>query len=332
MRRALVTGGTGFVGAAVVDRLLAEGWHVALLVRDESRVAARHRAHVEVCRGDLAAPLPSLPAAEVIIHAAADMNFDHGLAKMRAVTIGGTVRLLEAARRAEVAPRFVHVSSQAVYGLDVHHHDADEATPLRPSPHAYCEAKRFAEDAVRDAGQAGLPVAIVRPGFIYGPGDQQALPPVVDALRRRQLRAHLGDGGFDTGCLHVENCAEGILLAATHPAAVGEAFNLGDGRVLTIQKLVADLAAALGVPPPAGAVPLGLARAAGHVVAGAWRVLGLPGRAPLSPFLVAMLTRNSGFSIEKARRVLGYVPARQWEESLPETLAWCEQALRRKPA
>jgi 2-alkyl-3-oxoalkanoate reductase len=95
--------------------------------------------------------------------------------------------------------------------------------------------------------------------------------------------------------------------------------------VLTIHELIGSLSGALGVAPPRGNMPFGLAMALGAVVEMGWRVLRRPGPPPLSPFIVAMLHRNSGFSIEKARRELGYVPLRQWEESLAEMLAWCQE-------
>jgi nucleoside-diphosphate-sugar epimerase len=102
-------------------------------------------------------------------------------------------------------------------------------------------------------------------------------------------------------------------------------YNLGDGRELTIRAMIASLCEAAGIPAPAGNVPYPVAVGLGYVIEGVWRTFKLAGPAPLTPFLAAMLHRNSGFSIEKARRELGYEPRRQWEESLGETLAWCEE-------
>lgn len=328
MSHVIVTGGTGFVGGHVVDRFLAADWRVTLLVRDPARIADRHRGRVEALRGDLAQDLPPLPPAEALVHAAADLDFGHDTREMSPVNVAGTERMLAAARALATPPRFVHVSSQAVYGFDRHYTDADETTPMRLSPYAYCETKRQAEEAVWRAGASGLPVAVLRPGFVYGPGDTRTLPPVLELLKKRQLSAHIDGGRFDTGCVHAENCAQGIFLAAVRDEAVGEAFNLGDGRVLTIRQLIDDLAGRIGVPAPTGNLPYGLAMVAGHLVEGAWRLFRRPGTPPLSPFLVALLHRNSGFSIEKARARLGYAPRRQWEESLDETFAWCEQVAR----
>lgn len=324
MSHALVTGGTGFVGGAVVDRLLADGWEVTLLVRDPARVQARHQGRVSLVTGDIGQALPALPAHDATIHCAADLHFGHTLAQMRVATVDGTRRLVEAARSAGTR-RFVHVSSQAVYGFDRHYRDADETTPMRPSPYPYCESKRLAEEVVWQASREGMAVTVLRPGFVYGRGDRKSLPPAVKLLLQGQLKAHIDHGEFDTGPLHVENCAAGIVLAASRPEAIGEAFNLGDGRVLTIRALVDSICAALSIPAPTGNFPYPLAWGAGFVVEGVWRLLRLSSEPPLSPFLVSMLHRNSGFSIEKARRLLGYEPHRQWEESLEETLAWCRE-------
>ncbi|HEY9720927.1 MAG TPA: NAD-dependent epimerase/dehydratase family protein [Oscillatoriaceae cyanobacterium] len=324
MPHALVTGGTGFIGQHLVDRLIAEDWRVTLLVRDPARVLPRHANRVETLVADLTQSLPPLAAADVLFHCAADMELGHSTGRMSRVTVDGTANLLVAAKQARVG-RFVHVSSQAVYGFDRHYYDADESTPMRSSPFAYCETKRRAEVAVWNAHREGLPVAVLRPGFVYGPGDRRTLPPVVKMLRTGQLKAHIDWGEFDTGCLHVENCVEGIYLAGVRPEAIGRAYNLGDGRMLTIRELTDTLCAEIGVIAPNKNLPFPLALALGAIVETGWKALFLPGNPPMSAFLVSMLHRNSGFSIARARRELGYVPRRQWEESLPETVQWCEE-------
>lgn len=322
MTHALVTGGTGFIGGCLVDRLLAEGWRVTLLARDPGRMQARHAGLVSVLAGDLREALPPFPPLDLVVHCAADMNVSHSLAQMATTTVAGTERVLDAARQAGVG-RFVHVSSQAVYGFDRHYHDADESTPLRPSPYAYCESKRLAELAVWQARERGLPVTVVRPGFVYGVGEMNTFPPVLKALKAGQISAYIDGGEFDTGCVHVENCVDGIFRAATVPQAVGEAYHLGDGRVLTIKQMVESVCSRLDLTPPSRRLPFGLAMALATGVAAVWRLGRLPGMPPMSPFVVAMLRRNSGFSIEKARDHLGYEPRRQWEEGLDEVLAWC---------
>lgn len=323
--KALITGGTGFIGGALSDRLLADGWDVTLLVRDPARVHARHQGRVETLVGDLARELPALAHVDVVFHCAADMQMGHTMKEMMPVTVAGTQRLVEAARKAQVG-RFVHVSSQAVYGFDRHYYDADESTPMRPSPYPYCETKRLAEQAVWEAHYVGLPVVVVRPGFVYGPGDRNTLPPVVKAIREGKLTAHVDWGEFDTGCVHIENLVEGLVLAGTRPEAVGQVYNMGDGRILTIRQLTDSLCQRLGIAAPRKNMPYPLAMVLGAIVEGAWRLLRLDGPPPLSPFLVAMIRRNSGFSIAKARRELGYKPRRQWEESLPELAEYLKEA------
>lgn len=327
MSRALVSGATGFVGGALVDRLLAEGWEVTAIARDASRLATHHQGKIAVVQGDLTRSLPLMPIVDVVFHCAADMDMFASRRAMARTTVDGTFRMIEVARQAR-AKRFVHVSSQAVYGFDRHYYDADERTPMRKSPWPYCETKRQAEMHVWDAARAGLEVVVVRPGFIYGPGDRRTLPPVVKALKAGQLKAHIDWGEFDAGPLHIENCAQGLYLAGTRPEAANQTYNLGDGRMLTIRQLTDDLCGRLGIAAPEKNLPYGMAMALGAAVELGWKALFLPGNPPMSPFLVAMLRRNSGFSIEKARRELGYVPRRQWEESLPETIAWCEHAER----
>lgn len=324
--RAVVTGATGFIGARLVDRLLAEGHEVLAVTRDPARLHEAHRGRVVPLVADLAHEAPSLPeGVEAVFHAAADMRMAAPLKAVRQTTVDGTYRMLEAAQRARVG-RFVHVSSQAVYGFDRHYHDADESTPMRPSPHAYCESKRLAEVAVWEAARAGLSVTVLRPGFVYGPGDRATLPPVAAMLASGQLTHLVSWGEFDTGCLHVDNLVSGLLLAARTPAAAGQAYHLGDGRILTIRQLVDGLCRELGIAPPRRSLPHGLVRALGAACEAAWWAGRLRGDPPLTRFLADLVCRNSGFSIAKARKQLGYVPERQWEEALPETAAWCRTA------
>jgi nucleoside-diphosphate-sugar epimerase len=186
--------------------------------------------------------------------------------------------------------------------------------------------------AVWSEARLGLPVTVVRPGFVYGPGDRTTLLPVIKALKAGQLKAHIDWGEFDTGCLHVENCVEGIFLAGTRPEAAGQAYNLGDGRVLTIRELADSLCKKIGVPAPDANVPYPVAMVMGVAVEAVWRVLGRKEPPPMSSFLVAMLHRNSGFSIRKAARELGYLPRRQWEESLDELVSWVDSAIAQEEA
>jgi len=324
MTQALVTGATGFIGGRLVDRLLVEGWDVTVLARNPDRLHPRHLGRVSVLKADLAATLPALPEVAVLFHCAADMDFGRSTSQMGRTTIGGTQKLLAAARDAGVG-RFVHLSSQAVYGFDRHYEGADEETPMRASPWPYCETKRLAEEAVWEAGREGLEVVVLRPGFVYGPGDLKTIPPVLKAIKAGQIKAHIDHGAFDTGCVHVDNCVDGMLRAAMTAQAAGQVYHLGDGRVLTIKQMVDSVCGKVGIKAPSANMPYALAMALGSVVETGWKVFRQAGPAPMSPFTVAMLRRNSGFSIEKARRELGYQPVRQWEESLDELIAWCEE-------
>lgn len=193
--RVLVTGATGFVGAAVSHRFLAAGYRVRTLVRDEARAGGLRGAGMEVVSGDLAAPETldaALDGCTHLVHAAADYRLfvpgDPG--PMYRVNVDGTVALLRAARAAGIE-RAVYTSSVAVLGHRSDGQPADESVEgrLEAMVGHYKRSKFLAEQAVRRmAAETGLPVVIVNPSTPVGPGDVKPTPTgrmVRDAVRGR---------------------------------------------------------------------------------------------------------------------------------------------------
>ena len=255
---ALVTGGAGFVGAELVEQLVAEGWHVTVL----DDLSTGRRAHLadlpaDRCRlvvGDvrergLVARL--VRDAPVVFHLAC-LGVRHSLAEPREnadVNAGGTLALLEAARAAGVT-RIVHVSSSEVYGSAVRE-PMDEDHPTAPTT-VYGAAKLAGEAYARAFHTSfGLPVAIVRPFNAYGPRAHheglagEVIPRfLLCALAGRALPI-FGDGEQARDFTWVGDVAHGIRLAATAPGALGTTLNLGSGRTVTVRALAAAIATLL---------------------------------------------------------------------------------------
>jgi nucleoside-diphosphate-sugar epimerase len=259
--------------------------------------------------------------AQAVLHVAAVYRTaGHPDAYYREVNVGGTERLLEAAARAGVA-RFVHTSTVGVHG-DVAHPPADEESPIAPGD-VYQRTKAEAEALALSFGRArGLPVAVVRPGAIYGPGETRLLK-LFRAIARRRY-ALVGSGRAFYHPVYVEDLVDGFLLALARPEAVGEAFIVAGPRYVTQRELAEVIARHTGgavLPFRVPAAPLRWAAAAVEAVC---VPLGL--EPPLHRRRVEFWTKSRAFSIETARRLLGYAPRVDVDEGVRRTAAWYREA------
>src|SRR4051795_3980063 len=186
MPTAFITGGSGFVGGALIRRLAREGWTVRALARSDGSARAVEGAGAEAVRGDLddtAAMRSGADGADVFHHAAAKVEDFGDPADFERVTVQGSKNALAAAREAGV-PRFVHVGTEAALmaGQPLVH--VDQTAALRPdSPAPYPWSKAMAEQAVRDANGDGLETVVVRPRFVWGKGDTTLLPQIIEMTK-----------------------------------------------------------------------------------------------------------------------------------------------------
>ncbi len=318
-----VTGATGFIGARLVDALVEQGHKVKVLVRQPAGSPQLHQAGVELVQGDLGDRTgleEAIKGAEWVFHCAGLVGdwLTHNDA--RRINVEGTREVL-AACTATGVERVVHLSSLAVYGLG-QHRGTDESAPLRYSGDAYMDSKIDAERMVRVAADRdGLATVIVRPGFVYGPGDRRFLPKLLDALGRRQF-AYVGDGSKLLNLSYVDDVAQAMLLAAAHPSAVGEAYNLTDGTKTSLRDFVECLCGHLGLPAPTKHIPPPIGWAAAFAVEALARARRAKAAPRLSRGRMRFLYYNQHYSGEKAQRELGYRPEFTYREGLPPTLAW----------
>jgi nucleoside-diphosphate-sugar epimerase len=315
--KALVTGATGFLGAATVARLRAEGITVRALVRSESAASEAD----ERCVGDLRDSdilARAVAGVDWVIHAGARVSTSGPWEEFEAVNVRATEALIERAASAGVR-RFVHVSSLSVYAVP-----EDGATITEDSPYDdgagergfYARSKLAADQAASAAMRAGAALTIVRPGLLYGPGRK---PP----LARRSaaigpLRVLLASPNYLLPLAYVENVADAIVLAARTPAAVGRAYTLVDvhARQADYARLYRQQSGARWVPlyPP-----LGLLRAAASA---AERAAGLLGRrAPITRHQVERTLRSATFVTRRAQDELGWQPRVPLEEALRRSFA-----------
>ncbi|HEV8642678.1 MAG TPA: hopanoid-associated sugar epimerase [Methylomirabilota bacterium] len=321
MPEALVTGGTGFVGANVVRELLRQGATVRVLARSGGDRRALAGLAVEICEGDLRDPASlrrAVAGVHTVLHVAADYRLWASRPEELFVTnVEGTRAILDAAAEAG-AKRIVYTSTVGALGIPKDGSPGTEETPvsLADMVGPYKASKFLAEQVALERARAGAPVVIVNPSAPVGPWDVKPTPTgqmIVDFLRGRMFAS------LDTGLnvVHVRDVARGHLLAAER-GRVGEKYILGHANLplAEIFRLLADIA---GLRPPWLRIPYAIAWLAAAGMEGAAR---LTRRRPqVSLTAVRMARKRMFFSPAKAVRELG-LPQTDVREALVDAVEW----------
>ena len=305
--KALVTGATGFVGAAVARALGAAGWQVRVLVRSGSDRSNLRPLAVEVAEGDLADSSSLERALETcagLFHVAADYRLGaRDPAQLYRTNVEGTRNILNAARTVGV-PRIVYTSSVATIGIPPDGSPGEERTPVDLSHMIghYKRSKYLAEEVARDAARTmGMSVVIVNPSTPVGPGDIRPTPTgqlVLDAASGR-MPAYVDTG---LNIVHVDDVAAGHLLAFERGKA-GERYILG-GEDMTLQTILAQIARLVGRTPPRIRLPYAAVLPVAYLAEAFAKVSGRSGRVTLEG--VRMSRKRMFFSSGKAVAELGY--------------------------
>jgi nucleoside-diphosphate-sugar epimerase len=323
MTEILITGGNGFVGRHVVDALQVRGDIVRVLAlpgEDTHQLRARG---VTVHEGDIRRPEAlhaPMRGVDAVLHLAAMMDVWRPLEDYREVNVIGTENVCRTALAAGVR-RLVHMSSSSVYGVALGR-PADESFPLAPCPDPYpiskAEGDRLVQRMVRDHG---LPAVILRPDQIFGPGDHLHFGRIAERVRARRSIV-VGSGRNALPLVYVDDIVQALLLALDHDRAVGKTYNVSAGRPLTQRQFLQSIAEVLGVPAPRVRVPYRLLYAAGYA-AERLAMLDRSGRRPpITRLGVAFLGADNRYTIDRARRELGYTPRVSVEDGVRIAAAW----------
>jgi nucleoside-diphosphate-sugar epimerase len=317
--KVLVTGASGFTGSHLVRHLADAGHQVRILIRSSSRLDLLEGLSPEPVHGDLSdgdSIRRAVAGTERIFHLAALYREARLPDKVYYdVNVDGTRRLAEAAL-AEGGVPLIYCSTCGVHG-EVSDPPVDETAPYNPGD-IYQETKVEAEKILVSMNEKrGLPVVILRPVGIYGPGDRRFLK-----LFRGVARRHfpmIGKGDVFYHLTHVDDVVRGFMRAAEVSAADGDAFILAGARFTTIGELIEIIAREAGVPPPRLRLPAGPMYAAAVVCEGICGPLGI--EPPLYRRRLDFFLKHRAFQINKARRVLGWEPKVDLEEGIRQTLS-----------
>lgn len=331
MGAVLVTGATGFVGAAVARKLRAQGAEIRFLVRARSDTRNIDGLAGERVVGDLGDPASLKRAAagcSALYHVAADYRlWVPEPAEIYRINVDGSVALVRAAAEAGVS-RIVYCSSVAVLGINKDGTPSDEATPVALADMIghYKRSKFLAEEAVRKlVAEEKAPVVIVNPSTPVGPRDLRPTPTgrLIRDAAQGKMPAYVDTG---LNVVHVDDVAEGHILAF-EKGRIGERYVLG-GDDMSLRDILATIAAAAGRKAPSVRLPRRALFPLAYAVE-TWAKL-VSKREPL--FTVEglkMAAKLMYFSSAKAERELGYAP-RPGATALADAVAWlrAEGALR----
>jgi nucleoside-diphosphate-sugar epimerase len=319
---AFVTGGSGFIGGRLIERLVADGVRVRALARSDRSAAAVEAHGAEAVRGDLSdvgAMTAGAQGCDTAFHLAARVEQWGPWEDFIRDNVTGTENVLAATRSAGVA-RFVHCGTEAALVAGEPLRSVDETAPLRPdSPAPYPSTKARAEQAVRNANADGFETVVVRPRFVWGAGDTTLLPAMVEMVRSGRF-VWVGGGTQLTDVTHVDNVVEGLVLGA-RTGRGGQVYFVTDGEPVRFREFVSALLATQGVEAPSRSIPTWVAGPLAVACERIFRLAPLQGQPPLTRFTYWVTSQECTINIDKARRELGYRPVKGRAEGLAELRA-----------
>lgn len=318
--KVLVTGGGGFLGQALCRGLVERGHDVSSFNR--GHYPALDALGVRQLRGDLAdadAVHEAARGVDAIFHNAAKAGAWGAYAEYHRANVVGTQHVLDACRAHRIG-RLVYTSTPSVTHRATHPVEGGTAdtVPYGEGFRApYATTKLIAEKAVLAANDASLATVALRPRLIWGPGDNQILPRLVERARAGRLRI-VGNGDNRVDTTYIDNAARAHFdaferLAVGAPCA-GRAYFISNGEPMPMRELLNALLRAAGAPEVHKSLPFGAAYAIGAVCETAWPLLRLRGEPPMTRFLAEQLSTAHWYDMAPATRDLGYVPRVSMQE------------------
>lgn len=321
-RSALVTGAGGAIGATLVRQLIGEGYAVRAWLHCRANNAASLPSNVEIVSGDIADRSLMREAVrdiDLVFHLAAKLHIENPPKELAdeyvRVNVEGTRCLVEAAAAAKCA-RLIFFSTINVYGPTAFGEIISEGAELHPDS-LYAETKMRAEEIVQQLAGA----VVLRAAAVYGPSMKGNFPRLISAMRRG-LPVLVGKGDNRRTMIYVEDLCRAAILAASHPAAPGQTFNVSDGCVHRLRDVINAISDALGKARPRFGLPETAARVGAGTLAKGLEILGK--RSPISRATIDKLTEDMAVSGERFQRQIGFRPQYNLTEGWRETVRLIE--------
>ena len=323
---AVVTGGGGFLGQAIVRRLVADGHRVRSVSRH--RHSALEDLGVEQVSADISdadAVHRAFADAEIVFHTAAKAGVWGDESAYTTANVTGTANVIDACRRHGIS-FLVYTSTPSVVFDGTDMAGADESAPYPMEYHSpYPKTKAIAERMVLAAADDHLKTVSLRPHLIWGPGDNHLIPRILS--RATKLR-RVGDGSNRVDTIYIDNAADAHILAAQalvkRLEISGRVYFISQDDPIPLWNMVDAILAAGGLPPVRGSVSPSAAWRIGAVLETVYKLFHLPGEPRMTRFVAAELATSHWFDISAAKKDLGYAPKVSTQEGLERLAQWLE--------
>lgn len=309
---ALVTGGGGFIGSALVRELINTGYKVTSFSRGD--YPELREIGIKVLRGDLSdvgAVISACTGQDIVFHVAAKAGFTGAYKDYYAANVAGTENIIHSCRVNKVK-YLIYTSSASVVFSGTGIEGADESLPYPVRPLSfYTATKALAEQLVLKENSASLRTLALRPHLVYGPGDKHLLPRIIDRAKSGSLRI-IGKGRNIVDVTYIENMTSSQIVAAKaiieNPEASGKAYFITNGEPVLLWDFMNKILEVAGVDKIKKSVPAWIAEVLSVFIDASHKVI-MKNREPLfTRFLVKELTQNHWFNICNARSILRYNP------------------------
>lgn len=326
IRKAVVTGGGGFIGKALVRELVGRGAEVTVIGRNpypDLLALGVHCVQGDVRHADELTA--ALAGCDTVFHVAAKAGIWGPRAEYHAINVTGTLNVIAACRVNKI-PRLVYTSTPSVVFDRTDLQGVDESAPYasRPLCH-YAASKILAEQEVLRANGADLQTIALRPHLVWGPGDRHLIPRLLERGRARALK-QVGPGGNLVDIAYIDNVVHAHLLAADNllgsGSGAGQAFFIGQAQPVNLWQWINDLFIRMDIPPVRQSVPLVVAYGAGMVLEGVHSLFARHNEPRMTRFLAHQLAMSHWFSHQRAEHLLGYRPLVSTKTGLDRLVSW----------